>query len=95
MKDEYIEGHSAIIHRALWERILTLYVPRLWFIMWLMGCIFAAFALFSKYRNGVSVVPLILWGIGHLALMRLTRWDRDFDAVLVWSLRYRSKYEAG
>jgi type IV secretory pathway TrbD component len=90
-----IEGYEAPIHRALWERILTMGVPRLWFILWLMGCIFATFALFSKYRSWVAVVPLILWGIGHVVLMAVTRWDRDFDAVLAWSLRYRSTYEAG
>jgi type IV secretory pathway TrbD component len=90
-----IEGYEAPIHAALWQRILTMGVPRLWFILWLMGCIFATFALFSKDRNGVAVVPLILWGIGHVVLMAVTRWDRDWDSVLAWSLRYRSKYEAG
>jgi type IV secretory pathway TrbD component len=90
-----IEGYEAPIHQALTQRILTMGVPRLWFILWLMACIFATFALFTTFHSALAFLPIVIWGVGHVALIAVTRWDPHFDSVLVWSLRYKSKYEAG
>jgi type IV secretory pathway TrbD component len=90
-----IEGYESPIHQSLSQRILTMGVPRLWFILSLMGSIFAAFALFTTFHSWLALVPLGLWGVGHVGLMALTRWDNQWDSVFVWSVRYRSKYEAG
>jgi type IV secretory pathway TrbD component len=90
-----IAGYEAEIHRALWQRILISGVPRLWFIVPLVISIFVAFSLFLTYQSLVAGVPLLIWGVVFLGLKALTRWDRDFDAVLLSSLRYRSFYDAG
>jgi type IV secretory pathway TrbD component len=94
-EDKLIEGYEAPIHTALSQRILTMGVPRLWFILWLMGCVFAAFAVFTTFHSALAALPLVLWGVGHVGMIAITRWDPLWDAVLVWSLRYRNKYEAG
>jgi type IV secretory pathway TrbD component len=95
MSGEPILGYEAPIHRALWERILTCGVPRLWFIAWVAGCVFAAFSVYSLFRHWLAMMPLAVCVIGHMALKALTWWDSDWDAVLAHSLRYRSYYEAG
>ena len=44
---EHIAGYAAPIHRALWERILTLGAPRLWAALWLVGCLYTALIFLS------------------------------------------------
>jgi type IV secretory pathway TrbD component len=90
-----IEGYEAHIHRALWERILTGGVSRLWFIAWVAGCVFLAFCLYSLFESWMAVLPLGMCAVGLLGLRALTWWDVDWDAVLAHSLRYRSYYDAG
>jgi type IV secretory pathway TrbD component len=90
-----IEGYESPIHQSLSTRILTWGVPRLWFILSLMGSIFAAFAIFATFQAWLAVVPLGLWGVGHVVMMWLTKRDPYWDAVFVWSFRYGNKYEAG
>ena len=36
-------------------------VPRLWFILSIMGSIFAAFALFTTFQSWLALVPLACW----------------------------------
>jgi type IV secretory pathway TrbD component len=95
MNDRYIEGYTAVIHRALWERILTWYIPRLWFIAWVASCVFLTFAVYSLFQNWLALLPLAVCAIGLIGLRALTWWDTDWDSVLAHSLRYRSYYEAG
>jgi len=90
-----IPGYSAPIHQALTRRITTAGVPRMWFILEIIGSIFFAFALFSLYRSWVAVVPFGVSFLMHMGFMLLMRWDPDFDAVLLNSVRYRSHYHAG
>lgn len=90
-----IEGYEAPIHRALWERILTCGVPRLWFIAWVASCVFLAFSVYSLFQNWLALIPLVICAMGHVGLKALTWWDQDWDAVLAHSLRYRSYYDAG
>jgi type IV secretory pathway TrbD component len=90
-----IAGYEAQIHRALWERILVAGVPRLWFIVPLVVAVFLGFQLFVAYQHWVAGLPVLAWGVVFLVLKALTRWDRDWDAVLCASLRYRSRYDAG
>jgi type IV secretory pathway TrbD component len=90
-----IEGYEAEIHRALWERILTAGVPRLWFIVTVMMSVFLAFCFYSIFESWVAVVPLLMGVVALFGLKALTWWDHDFDSVLAHSLRYRSFYDAG
>lgn len=96
MKDhDYIPGYSAVIHQSLTRRITTAGVPRLWFILEVIGAIFLAFILFSVYRSWVAVVPFVVALVMHIGFVLLMRWDPEFDSVLLFSVRYRSHYHAG
>jgi type IV secretory pathway TrbD component len=89
-------GYTAPIHRALWERILTMGVPRLWFIVVVSVGVFAAFCVYSLTKHiWLSCVPLGVGGVALLVLRILTYFDPDWDSVLFHSLRYPSQFEAG
>ena len=60
-----IPGYQAPIHQAFTRRITTAGVPRLWFILEIIGAIFFAFMLFSLYRSWVAVVPFALAGVAR------------------------------
>src|SRR5262245_43625077 len=90
-----IPGYQAPIHQAFTRRITTAGVPRLWFILEIVGAIFFAFVIFSLYRSWAALAPVVLAGGLHVLFMVLIRWDSDFDSVLLYSLRYRSQYHAG
>jgi type IV secretion system protein TrbD len=90
-----IPGYQAPIHQALTRRITTAGVPRMWFILEIIGAIFFAFVLFSVFRSWVAVVPLGVALLMHIVFMLAMRWDPDFDSVLLYSVRYRSHYHAG
>ena len=90
-----IPGYQAPIHQALTRRITTAGVPRLWFILEIIGAIFLAFVLFSVFRSWVAVVPFVVAGLMHIGFVLLMRWDPDFDSVLLYSVRYKSYYHAG
>jgi type IV secretory pathway TrbD component len=92
-----IEGYSAPIHRALWERILTGGVPRLWAALWLVGCLYAALLVVTVTGFRWGAVPLVVWALGQGLLMCLTQWDHWWDDIGIAQLtrRYRARYEAG
>lgn len=90
-----IPGYSAPIHQALTRRITTAGVPRMWFILEIIGAIFFAFVLFTVFHSWVAVVPFGAAGLVHIVFMLLMRWDSDWDSVLLYSIRYRSHYHAG
>lgn len=92
---EIIAGYHGLIHAALWKRILTAGVPRMWFILNIITGIFMAFLIFSVFRSWAAVVPLALALVTQVGLMALTRWDPDWDSVLLYSVRYKSRYAAG
>jgi type IV secretory pathway TrbD component len=90
-----IPGYQAPIHQALSRRITTAGVPRMWFIIEVIGSIFFAFVLFSVYRSWVAVVPFAVALGWHIGLVWALRQDPDYDAVLLYSIRYRGHYGAG
>jgi type IV secretory pathway TrbD component len=94
---ESIEGYSAPIHRALWERILTLGAPRLWAALWLVLCLYAALIFLTVLGFRWGVLPLVAWAIGQGMLVVLTQWDVAWDDLAIAQLtrRYRARYEAG
>ena len=59
-----IEGYSAPIHRALWERILTCGAPRLWAALWLVGCLYAALLVLTVTGFRWVLLPLVVWALG-------------------------------
>ena len=94
---DHIEGYTAPIHRALWERILTGGVPRLWAAVWLVSCAYTALLLLTVCGARWAILPLGGWAVGHGALMLLTQWDHHWDdlAVAHTLRRYRAFYDAG
>src|SRR2546428_5844182 len=94
---EHIEGYEAPIHRALWERILTLGAPRLWAAVWLVLCLYAALVFLSVIGMRWAILPLVVWALGQGVLVLLTTWDPFWDdlGIAQLSRRYKAMYEAG
>ena len=94
---DHVDGYSAPIHRAVWERILTGGVPRLWAAVWLVMCAYTALLLLTVCGARWAILPLGGWAVGHGALMLLTQWDVHFDEIAVAHTlrRYRAFYDAG
>jgi type IV secretory pathway TrbD component len=84
-----------VIHQALARRITTAGVPRLWFILEILGGLFFGFVLFSVYRSWVALLPAAIALAWHVILMLAMRADPDYDAVLFYSMKYKSHYHAG
>lgn len=94
---ERIEGYEAPIHRALWERILTLGAPRMWAAVWLVLCLYTALLFLSVIGARWALLPLVVWALGQGVLVLLTQWDVYFDdlAIAQVTRRYKAWYEAG
>jgi type IV secretory pathway TrbD component len=92
---EFIPGYHATIHQAFTVRITTAGVPRMWFILEVIGAIFFAFVLFSVFQSWIAVLPLLLAFGVHVGLVLAMRWDPEFDSVVLYSVRYRGYYHAG
>lgn len=92
-----IEGYHAPIHRALWERILTMGAPRLWGTLWLVSCLYAALIVLTVTGVRWVILPLVIWALGQGLLIALTQWDHFWDDLAIAQLtrRYRARYEAG
>ena len=39
-RQEWVEGYEAPIKRALWERITSFGVPRVWATLWMVCCLY-------------------------------------------------------
>jgi len=96
-RSERIEGYEAPIHRALWERILTLGAPRMWAAVWLGLCLYAALVFLTVIGMRWALLPLVVWALGQGLLVLLTLFDPWWDdmAIAQLSRRYKSLYEAG
>jgi type IV secretory pathway TrbD component len=94
---ERIEGYEAPIHRALWERIVTLGAPRMWAAVWLVLCLYAALVFLSVIGMRWALLPLVVWALGQGVLVLLTTWDASWDDIGIAQLsrRYKAMYEAG
>ena len=53
-----IEGYHAPIHRAVWERILTMGAPRILSALWLAGCAYAALVFLTVLGVVWGLVPI-------------------------------------
>jgi type IV secretory pathway TrbD component len=94
---EGVEGYTAPIHRALWERITTLGAPRMWAAAWLVMCLYGALIFLTVLGFRWALVPLVTWAMGQGALVVLTQWDSGWDDIALSQLihRYKPHYEAG
>ena len=92
-----IDGYESPIHRAVWERILTLGAPRLWSTVWLCLCLYAALWFLVALGARWALLPLVVWALGQGTLVLLTQWDSMWDDLAIAQLtrRYKSVYEAG
>jgi type IV secretory pathway TrbD component len=96
-RGDAIEGYAAPIHRALWERILTMGAPRMWAALWLAGCLYTALLFLTVTGIRWAIVPLVVWALGQGLLMGLTLWEPLWDDVAIAQVtrRYKSFYNAG
>src|SRR5207244_8621739 len=92
---EYIEGWQAPIHRALWQRILTLGCPRMWGALWLVMCLYAVLIVLTVTGFRWVVLPGVIWALGQGVLVALTQWDHSWDDIAVAHItrRYRAFYD--
>jgi hypothetical protein len=87
----HVAGFEAPIYRGIWERVLSLGVPRAWMRVWLGLCLIAALHLLYGGRPKLLVLPAVLWGLGHLGLVLLTSWDGHWDEIMLAHLRKHGK----
>ncbi len=92
-----IDGYESPIHRAVWERILTLGAPRLWSTVWLCLCLYAALWFLVALGARWALLPLVAWALGQGLLVVLTAWDSQWTDLGEAQIRrrYRAFYEAG
>ena len=50
-RQEWVEGYEAPIKRALWERITSFGVPRVWATLWMVCCLY------------VGLLVMVAWGL--------------------------------
>jgi type IV secretory pathway TrbD component len=96
-RPERIEGYESPIHRALWERILTLGAPRMWAAVWLVLCLYMALLFLTIIGLRWALLPLVGWALGQGVLVLLTQWDVHWDdlAIAQATRRYKALYDAG
>jgi type IV secretory pathway TrbD component len=91
------EGYTAVIHRAIWERITTMGAPRILSTLWVAGCAYAALVAMTAMGVKWMLVPLVGWAIGQGVLVMLTQWESAWDdmAIAHVTRRYKAFYNAG
>ena len=93
-----VPGFQEDIHPGVWQRHTVLGAPQKWSMAWLAivgyGVAYILYALPIRL-----LVPLgVVWALGQGALALLTKWDPQWDDVLLASFktrRYKKRYEAG
>ena len=93
---QHIEGYEAPIHRALWERILTMGAPRIWSAVWLVLCLYVALLFMTLLGFRYIILPGIFWALGQGTMMYLTLMDTQWDDIALAHLtrRYKGYYDA-
>jgi type IV secretory pathway TrbD component len=89
-----VTGYRAPIYRAVWERILTWGAPRLFSALWIAVNLYAALLLITAGRPRWLIILVLIWPAGQALLALLTRWDAQFDEVMLAGPKYRKFYDA-
>jgi type IV secretory pathway TrbD component len=89
-----VTGYRAPIYRAVWERILTWGAPRLFSALWIAVCLYGALLLITAGRPRWLIGLVMIWPAGQALLALLTRWDVQFDEVMMAGPKYRKFYDA-
>ena len=95
---EHIPGFQEDIHPGVWHRHTLWGVPQKWAHAWIFVCgwclAYIIYALPFKLLLPLAVV----WALGHGGMVLLTKWDPQWDDVILASWkdrRYKKRYEAG
>ena len=96
-REAWVEGYEAPIKRALWERITSFGVPRLWATLWMVCCLYVGLLVMVGLGFTWLMVPALVWMIGHGLLIALTLFDAQWDEMVLAQLtrRYKAFYDAG
>jgi type IV secretory pathway TrbD component len=89
----YKSGFAAPVYRAVWERITTWGAPRLFSALWIAVNLYGALLLITANRARWLVAIVIIWPAGQALLALLTRWDAQFDEVVMAGPKYRRFYD--
>jgi type IV secretory pathway TrbD component len=92
-----IHGYHVPILRGVWERITSFGALRVWSHAWAAICLFLGLLVLTYWGFTWTLGPLLLWIIGHGALVLLTQWNPRWDEMIQaqMSRRYKSRYDAG
>ena len=95
---EHLPGLQEQIHPGVWQRHTLWGAPQKWVYAWMAiigyGCAYTIYALPLLYLG----VLVLVWAAGQAGLVLLTKWDMQFDDVLLasWKIRrYKKRYSAG
>lgn len=91
-------GFQEDIHPGVWQRHHFRGVPQKLAYAWIALCGCAAAHVIYRLPWKWLVPVLVLWGLGHHGMVLLTRWDPQWDDVLLagWKVRrYKKRYAAG
>ena len=95
---ERIPGFQEDIHPGVWQRHTIMGAPKKWTEVWIGVCLFGlAYIIYALPFK--LVLPLGgVWLVGQSVLVALTKWDPQWDDVLLAPLggrRYKKRYGAG
>ena len=92
-----VDGYEAPIKQALWRRIMTGGVPRVWAALWLVCCLYGALFVMVGLGFAWLLLPALVWLLGHGVLIGLTLFDPQWDEMALAQLtrRYKAFYDAG
>jgi type IV secretory pathway TrbD component len=96
--DTRVPGFREDIHPGVWHRHEVMGVPQKWTMAWMAICGYGlAYIVYALPLR--LVVPLgVLWALGQGVMVMLTKWDPQWDDVLLARFKYRrykKRYEAG
>jgi hypothetical protein len=95
---ELIPGFQEEIHPGVWHRQQLWGAPQAWTHAWIGVCLLGL-GYIIYHLPFKAIFPLAgIWVIGQSLLIQLTRWDPQFDDVLLQNLlgrRYKKRYQAG
>jgi hypothetical protein len=96
--DQSIPGFREDIHPGVWHRHMLWGVPQKWVYAWTAICGYGAAYLLYRQQLPLLVPLAGLWVLGRAGMACLTRWDPQWDDVLLasWKVRrYKQRYRAG
>ena len=95
---ERIPGFQEDIHPGVWHRHMIWGAPQKWVYAWIAICGYGVAYIIYALPLRLLIPLALVWALGQGGLALLTKWDPQWDDVLLasWKVRrYKQRYEAG